>query len=252
MAKNSAMPLILGAGAALLLLGGKRADCSGVQSSGGKVAGIKYREFRSEGVGPNDRVPMLIRYHGLGSSSASLDSAGKSWANLVKGPVRVIVPESPRLTSPNKLFTWWELPARTSKQDELTAQMSEAAGEMRRFISEISQCRPTAGKPLVTGSSQGGSMSYLVATTSPGLVRGAVAAAGWLPKKLWSTRVAPLLATHGEQDTIVPFNRTWDYWEYLGDAKAPFEAISYSAGHNLNSDMNVYMIKGVNRLLGYG
>jgi len=257
MAKKSAMPLILGAAAAALLLGRKggggggcNANCGDVSSSGGVVAGIRYREFRSEGLGANEEAPMLIRYHGLGSSSGSLDSAGKSWAKLVKGPVRVIVPESPRLTSPNKYFTWWALPARTSKQDELAAQMSEAALEMNQFLCQIVQCRPTKGLPVVTGGSQGGSMSYLVATTSPGLIRGAVAAAGWLPQQLWSKNIAPILATHGKQDTTVPFNNTWEYWEYLG-TDTPFEAIAYDAGHNLSSAMNVYVIKGVNRLFGY-
>ena len=236
-----------------MLLGRKNgcsADCGDVGADGGVVAGIRYREFRSEGVGPNDRVPMLIRYHGLGSTSSSLNSAGKAWAKLVHGPVRVIVPESPRVTSPNSYFTWWKLRARTSKQDELAAQMSVAAAEMDQFLCQIVECRPTEGLPVVTGGSQGGSMSYLVATTSPSRIRGAVSASGWLPKSLWSKSIAPILATHGKQDTTVPFDSTWDYWEYLG-TDTPFEAVAYNAGHSLSSAMNVYMTKGVNRLFGY-
>ena len=254
MADKSALPLLIGAAAAVALLGRKgggcAADCSDVSPTGGRVAGIKYREFRSEGLGANEAAPMLIRYHGLGSTSGSLDSAGKNWAKRVKGPVRVIVPESPRLTSPNKYFTWWKLQARTSKQDELAAQMSEAAQEQNAFLCQIVQCRPTIGKPVVTGSSQGGSMSYLVASTSPGYIRGAVSAAGWLPKKLWTRNIAPLLATHGKQDTTVPFDPTWEYWQYLG-SDLPFEAQAYNAGHSLSNQMNSYMIKGVNRLFGY-
>lgn len=247
------MPWILGAAAAAMLLGRKNgcsADCSDVGADDGVVAGIRYREFRSDGVGANARVPMLIRYHGLGSTSSSLDSAGKNWANLVHGPVRVIVPESPRLTSPNKYFTWWKLQARTSKQDELAAQMSEVAAEQDQFLCQIAQCRPTDGLPLVTGGSQGGSMAYLVATKSPSRIRGAVSASGWLPESLWSKDIAPLLATHGTQDNIVPFDSTWKYWEYLG-TDTPFEAKAYDAGHSASSGMNSYMIKSVNRLFGY-
>lgn len=254
MASKSPLPLLLGAAAAAMLLGRKGggcpADCSEVGPTGGTVAGIKYREFRSEGLGVDEAAPMLIRYHGLGSTSASLNSAGTNWAKRVKGPVRVIVPESPRLTSPNKYFTWWKLQARTSKQDELAEQMSEAAQEQSQFLCQIAQCRPTIGKPVVTGSSQGGSMSYLVASTSPAYIKGAVAAAGWLPKQLWSRNIAPILATHGKQDTTVPFGPTWEYWEYLG-TDLPFEAKAYDAGHSLSNAMNSYMIKGVNRLFGY-
>lgn len=254
MANKSPLPLLLGAAAAVMLLGRKgvgcSADCSDISSNGGVVAGIRYREFRSGGLGANDAAPMLIRYHGLGSTSASLNSAGKSWAKLVKGPVRVIVPESPRVTSPNKYFTWWKLQARTSKQDELAQQMSVAAAEMNQFLCQIVQCRPTVGLPVVTGGSQGGSMSYLVATTSPGLIKGAVSAAGWLPQQLWSKNIAPILATHGKQDTTVPFDSTWKYWEYLG-TDTPFEATAYNAGHNLSSAMNSFMVKSINRLFGY-
>jgi len=253
MAQKSPLPWILGAAAAAMLLGrrsGCSADCGDIGAEGGVVAGIRYREFRSEGVGPNDRVPMLIRYHGLGSSSSSLNSAGKAWKNLVHGPVRVIVPESPRLTSPSKYFTWWKLQARTSKQAELAAQMSEVALEQDQFLCQIIQCRPTDGLPVIIGGSQGGSMAYLLATTSPSRIRGAVSASGWLPESLWSKNIAPLLATHGKQDTTVPFDSTWEYWQHLG-TDTPFEAKAYDAGHTASSAMNSYMAKSVNRLFGY-
>ena len=44
---------------------------------------------------------------------------------------------------------------------------------------------------LVTGSSQGGSMAYLMASQYPFLVKGAVAVIGWLPEELWTHHMAP-------------------------------------------------------------
>jgi predicted esterase len=255
MAKGDAMPLILGAAAAVLLLTRKKgcaANCSDVRADGGTVAGIRYREFRSDGVGPNDPAPMLIRFHGLGSTSSSLDTAGKSWAgSRTRGPVRVIVPESPRLTDPNKYYTWWRLQARTSKQVELAQQMSEAGAEMDEFLCQIVKCRPTQGLPVVVGHSQGGSMVYLVSTLSPAKIRGGVTAAGWLPRSLWSPSIAPLLATHGTQDSTVPYGPTSDHWEMLEGAGAPFESKAYAQGHEALGNIAAYMTRGVNRLFGY-
>jgi len=255
MAKRSAMPLILGAAAAALFLTRKKgssADCSDVQADGGVVAGIRYREFRSPGLGPNDPAPMLVRFHGFGSMSGTLTSAGKSWAgSRTHGPVRVIVPESPRLTDPNKYFTWWYLQARSSDQAELARQMAEAGAEMDQFLRQIVQCRPTEGLPVVVGHSQGGSMGYLVATLSPGKIRGAVVASGWLPRSLWSPNIAPLLATHGTQDATVPYGPTSEHWAMLEGVNAPFESKAYSQGHDATGSVASYMTKGVNRLFGY-
>jgi hypothetical protein len=160
MAKDSALPLILGGAAlAAIILGGRRGgggsgyvcpptNCNDVSSSGGVIAGIRYREFRSYGLGVNDPAPMIIRYHGYGSQSGTLTSSGKSWAGSRSGmPVRVIVPESPRVTSVNQYFTWWKLPAATSKQSELTSQMATAAREMRDFLCGIQECRQPSESP---------------------------------------------------------------------------------------------------------
>lgn len=259
MAKKSIVPLLLGAGAALLLLSrgssddGCEANCDEVDDDGGLVAGIRYREFRTEGMPANAQAPMLIFFHGLGSSSASLDSWGKSWVQQVKGPVRVIIPESPRLTSPNKYFTWFgSFQARTKDQEGLTKIMRQAGQEMDAFLCQIVQCRPTSGAPVVAGQSQGGSMAYLVSTLSPGRVRGAVAISGWLPRDLWSPSMAKTFAAHGTQDAHVPYSSTEEYWEIVKNAGAPLSTKSFSSGHDFTGSIFAYAKNRINELLGYG
>jgi len=82
--------------------------------------------------------------------------------------------------------------AKQQDQAKLADIMLQVHGEVAEFICQITQCRPTEGKPVVVGSSQGGMMSYLLATRSAGDIRGAVLAAGWLPQSLWSAEVAPI------------------------------------------------------------
>lgn len=258
MAKNSVVPLLLGAGAALLLLSrsssdaGCDADCNEVRDDGGVVAGIRYREFRTEGMPANARAPMLIFFHSLASSSTALNNWGKSWAKNVKGPVRVIIPESPRVTSQNQYFTWFgSFQARTKDQEGLTKIMRQAGQEMDAFLCQIVQCRPTSGAPVVAGQSQGGSMAYLVATLSPARIRGAVAIAGWLPRALWNPAMAQTLAAHGTQDTVVPYSSTKEYWDIIQDAGAPLAARSYPTGHGLSGSIFAYTKNSINELLGY-
>lgn len=234
MARDNALPLILAGVAAAFFLGRGRGcspDCSDIRSDGGTVAGIRYLEFRSSNVGPNDEVPMIIAFHGFGTPTSTI-SAFKNYVGMAGGPVRLIVPMSPRLTSKNQYHTWFG-PHRAGQDDQkaLADMMVQVHGEVSDFICQITQCRPTQGLPLVVGSSQGGMMSYLMASLSPANVRGAVASAGWLPQSLWTANIAPTFATHGTQDTIVPYARTQQYWDVLLANGAPLETKTYNQGH---------------------
>lgn len=211
--------------------GGCSPNCTDIRADGGTVAGIEYLEFRSSSVGPNDQAPMVIAFHSFGTPSSSMP-AFDSWVGMAGGPVRLIVPKSPRVTSTHGYHTWFGS-NRAGQEDQgaLTAIMRQVHGEMADFICQITQCRPTEGLPVVVGSSQGGMMSYLMAALSPTKVRGAVAAAGWLPQSLWNLNTAPLYATHGTQDTIVPFARTAQFWATLEQNGAPIQTKTYDQGH---------------------
>jgi len=234
-AKGDAIPLILAGGAVLLFMsrggGGGSFTCDDVHASGGTVAGIEYLEFRSSSVGPNDEAPMVIAFHGFGTPSSTIKEF-QSYVGMAGGPVRLIIPKSPRLTSKYQYHTWFG-PNRAGQQDQkaLADSMLLAHAEMAEFIRQITHCRPTEGLPVVVGSSQGGMMGYLMASLSPQAVRGAVVAAGWLPQSLWSMEIPPIYATHGTQDTIVPFASTKQYWDTLLASGAPIETKTYDQGH---------------------
>jgi predicted esterase len=254
MAKDSSLPILLGAAAAFLFLGkgGGSADCSQVGPDGGTVAGIKYYEFRTPGASQGDELPMLIVFHSLGTADSFLISAGKSRVNSTKGPVRVIVPASPRTIGTKKLYSWFgSLRAGSKDQAALSEMMQQAGREMNDFISQITRCLPTKGKPVVSGTSQGGSMAYLMATLYPRRVSGAAPLAGWLPKDLWDTNMAPTIAGHGTQDDVVDYENTAEYWSIMDQYGAPIRYKSFNTGHNVKGGMWGYMNNAVNELLGY-
>ncbi len=220
-------------------------ECDEVNPDGGVVAGIRYLERVSAGSDPAAALPMVIMFHSRG---ATPESFGGHHHHL-KGPARVITPAAPdRLGSG---YSWFKLPARTDDQDELADQMEDAADTMANFISDIVRCRPTSGVPVVTGSSQGGSMAYLMASEYPQLVRGAVAILGWLPERLWNRYMAPTEGLHGVSDKTVPYNRTAQYAQAMQAAGAPFTFRSYDTGHAVSADMSRDWHGAVNRMLGY-
>ena len=256
MAKDSSLPILIGVAAALAFLGkggsGCAADCSEVGPDGGTVAGIRYHEFRTPGVDANAELPMLIIFHSLGTAPSFLISAGKSRVQNTDGPVRVIVPQSPRTIGNKGYFSWFgSLRAGSKDQVALSEMMQQAGREMDAFICQITKCRPTVGKPIVSGTSQGGSMAYLMATLYPNRVSGAVPIAGWLPKDLWDTNMAPTIAGHGIYDDVVDYDNTAAYWAIMDQYGAPIEYKSFNTGHDVKGGMWGYMNNAVNELFGY-
>ena len=220
-------------------------QCELARSDGGVVAGLRYLERVTPGADPSQPLPMVIMFHSRGARPEGF--AG--FHHVLEGPARVITPEGPeRLGSGHG---WFRLPARTEDQDELADQMAVSADTMGAFIADIVRCRPTLGAPVVTGTSQGGSMAYLMATRYPQLVRGAVAVLGWLPKRLWDRFMAPTIGLHGVEDKTVPYQWTADYAQTMQNAGAPFDFRSYQSGHSVSSEMSRDWHRSVNDLLGY-
>jgi predicted esterase len=259
-AKDNALPLIIGAAAVGALLmsrgngGGGRAcpapDCDDVGPDGGVIAGFRYREFRSSGTTTNEALPMIIRFHGYASASGTLDSAGRNWAGSRPGQkVRVIVPEG-RYPTQSGYLRWWTKRAATKDQVALTKEMAREAVAFRAFLCGIQECRPTIGKPVLVGHSQGGMMAYALSTGSPDLITGAVSASGWLPELMWSPKMAPTVGLHGTQDTIVPYDRTVGYWDAMKAKGAPLTTDVFDVGHNPTGGLYTAITSGARRLLG--
>jgi phospholipase/carboxylesterase len=89
--------------------------------------------------------------------------------------------------------------------------MAKAADEVAMFTEKIAGARPTLGKPLVVGFSQGGALSYAIAVQHAASIGGCFPVGGWLPPPLWPTALPPsappIFAFHGNADTKVPIAR---------------------------------------------
>ncbi len=143
--------------------------------------------------------------------------------------------------------------SKTEDQDALADAMTNVGRQMRDFIREVSRCRPTLGKPVVVGHSQGGMMSYAVAAVNPSGVKAAVPASGWLPRQMWPRKIAPTIALHGTQDLTVPYGRTADFIARAQSAGLPIEFIAITGqGHGLSGELRSKWKSAIDRVMRTG
>lgn len=233
---NPAMLLLAGAGV-LALSRSKPSkkvgrSCPPLSHEGGTSSGFNYIEFVTGGADPNSKLPLIVYFHSLASEPRGL---AKNFKDL---PVRarVVMPRGNEVWG--KGPAWWAMRSSTEDQHALAVSMNYTARQMANFIREIARCRPTVGKPVIAGHSQGGMMTYAVAAAAPRLVRAAVSASGWLPRELWPKKLPPTVALHGTKDVTVPYGRTKDFLERSIGAGLPIQFIPISgAGHGLSGDL---------------
>jgi phospholipase/carboxylesterase len=203
-ANESALPAPAVADAAKLELADSAPDATGW----GVAAGLRYLEIVRGDAKPDERLPLLIVIHGLG------DTAHRGWLESIDVDshvkARMILPQAP--TPYGSGFAWFPYRAGSLDQAELARGISAAADQLARMLQVLQKQRPTRGKAVVAGFSQGGMLSYALALSHPELVAYALPISGMLPAQLWptsappiDTKFPPLRALHGTADSVVRF-----------------------------------------------
>lgn len=172
------------------------------------AAGLAYREVVLGTTDPEQPLPMIVAIHGLGD-------APDNFVHLLDElpePVRVILPRGLDPV-PEGGFSWFPIRARDPDVASLAAGIDRAAARIADGIRALTASRPTVGKPIVTGFSQGGMLTFALAVRHPDVVGHAVAVGGWLPPPLWPQAKAdgprPTIdALHGTADVAVPYEPT--------------------------------------------
>ena len=215
-------------------------DCSQITDErGGEIAGVRYLERMRGKASPGEAVPMVVFFHSMGAHPRG---HARMLANL--GPSRLILPFGAYQTDSGGGYKWWQRGVRAGTGDdpevraEAVVQWQAASDRAAEFVRQISQCRPTVGKPILTGSSQGGEMSLLLASTHPDLVQSGVAVSSYLLEPFWNDRMASTRMIHGTGDKTVPFALAKDYAERMIAEGAPLSFQAYpSSGHGLAEGM---------------
>ncbi|PRQ06286.1 alpha/beta hydrolase [Enhygromyxa salina] len=213
-----------------------------------QIAGVHYLEFVTAGADPQATLPMIIAIHGLGD-------APEGFRGLLEGfdqPARVIVPRGLDAHGPG----WSWFPIRVSEVQggdmrALAVGIERAADKLAPMIEALVAARPTTGKPIVTGFSQGGMLCFTLAVQHPELLSAALPISGWLPEPLWPTATAdaaaiPIFAFHGDADAIVPYPATVTAVAHLEQLGYQVQLQGYpEIGHAISQAMHTDLLEAL-------
>jgi len=206
----------------------------------GEVGGLKYLEVVPGHVAPEGRLPMLVAIHGLGSHPRHFLRAFQG----LREPVRLILPQGP--TPHRNGFSWFPLARADAGADlgPMEAGIRASAARIARLLATLVPARPTVGKPIVTGFSQGGMLSFALALHHPEVVGLAIPVAGFLPPGLLpgtrpaGARIPPIVALHGQADRRIKIDWVRAGVADLARAGIPVTLYEYPrVGHQLHGQM---------------
>jgi phospholipase/carboxylesterase len=164
---------------------------------------LDYVEVMTGGAGSEEREPLVVALHGLGDRPDTFVRVFDGFAT----PARIVAPHS--ATTYYDGYSWF--PFSKGNPDASAPGIANAAEQLTRFATAIARKRPTAGKPIVTGFSQGGALSFALAARHPDSFAAAFPLSGWFPAALWPTEKPsmppPIVAFHGTADPLVPITR---------------------------------------------
>lgn len=146
-------------------------------------------------------LPVVIAIHGLGDRPESLVALVERCAL----PVRVVAPRGP--IPHHDGYSWFDVRFGDGGTSFDTAQIAASADQIGALISQMA--REGVHDPVVTGFSQGGVLSFVLATRHPDALSRAIPISGALPEALLPAGpppagAPPIRAVHGEADRVLP------------------------------------------------
>lgn len=157
------------------------------------------------GADPSAPLPIVVMLHGLGDDPENFVNALRGWDT----PARLIALEAPHPWGDG--HAWFTVRARDGDLDAMALQARESAAKVVAELEDLGH--ETCGKPVVTGFSQGGILSFTLAAHHPDTLAAAVPVAGWLPEPLLPesvSEVVPIRALHGDADRVLALSPTQD------------------------------------------
>ena len=185
----------------------------------------------------NRPLPLIVGLHGLGD-------VPESFLELLRTlPLRGRLAAARALTPYGQGYAWLP-PSRPHNIDERAMAVQQAAARLAPALAALAAARPTCGRPIIIGFSQGAMVAYgLAAGPRPAL--GAIfPIAGYLPPSLipnHAPAAAPrIVAMHGTADSVVSFGDDQGSIRVLERAGYPIELRSYSGiGHTVSTQMRM-------------
>ncbi|NUN16234.1 MAG: alpha/beta fold hydrolase [Myxococcales bacterium] len=166
---------------------------------------LEWVERVTGGADPEAPLPLIVAVHGLGDKP-------ETFIRVFEGlqfPARVVAPRAP--TRYGNGYSWFPIGAKALNQEALVDGLEDAAEQVTLWAARMIRKRPTVGKPILTGYSQGGLIAFAAAAKYPALFQAIYPISGLLPASMLPEAVDDrsvlprVRAFHGEADTRVPY-----------------------------------------------
>jgi len=164
---------------------------------------LDYVEVMTGGATPESREPLVIALHGLGDRPERFVGVFEGFPTMA----RIVAPHSK--TQYYEGYSWFDF--RREDPDFSAPGIRKAADDVAAFATSVASRRPTIGKPIVVGFSQGGAIGFALAALHPDAISAAFPIGGWFPAALWPGHpvrgAPPIVLFHGTADPVVPVAR---------------------------------------------
>jgi phospholipase/carboxylesterase len=179
----------------------------GVQAREHRVAGLYVLEVVLGHVDFDAPLPIVVMLHGRGDRPRV---PGGPFAGAPT-PMRLLLPRAPKPLGNG--YTWLPISVTENRADVLADTLRRRAAQLAEVIAHFRATRPTPGKTIVAGFSQGAMLTYSLAILHPELIDVALPIAGWLPPTLLPSEVppirrVPIRSVHGVADPVVRIEPT--------------------------------------------
>jgi phospholipase/carboxylesterase len=216
-----------------------RREVPGVRVRDGVAVGLYYIEVILGDADFDDPLPLVVLLHGRGDRPRV---PGGPFAGAPT-PMRLIMPRGPRPLGEG--FSWLPVSITQGKTDVLAASLRARAHHVAALIETIRTSRPTVGRPIVAGFSQGGMLAFAVGLHRPDVVGHAFPLAGWVPPPLMPEasppehRRTPMRSLHGDADPIIPIGPTREVVARLSELGWSIDLLEFAGvGHVMTREMN--------------
>ncbi len=163
----------------------------------GDLGTASYRVTTTGGADPADPLPLVIYLHPLAGFPEVFGLVKRKW----DFPARVVVPAGPEWHWIG--YSWFGF---DDDWDVFVGDVRRSADFVAAFTRLMAERYPTLGRPIVTGASQGGSVSYALAAYHPELFAAALPVSGAMAGDLPEREAPPEIrveAFHGGEDQLV-------------------------------------------------
>jgi phospholipase/carboxylesterase len=145
------------------------------------TAGLRYIELVTGGASETDTLPLIAFFHGHGGRPEVFQSK----LAALKGRARVVLAYGLH-PAENGNFEWFPSRAfRPEMQGEYAQAIPAAEGTVADALAAIAKARPTVGKPIAGGFSQGAGLTLALALRHPDLLSAACPMAGQVPAQVF-------------------------------------------------------------------